>query len=251
MLHGKAGKYEFMAAGPCMFFADKKAEYNYSRTKMIHPDRGNFIDATVIGLDYLGPTQEGVTGYNEDGTLSEKGGFVFFPGEEISFSVGKVPLGIASASKKVSPLDFYAGADTTDPSVIAMAQVLQTLDSDSGAVDRDGKIVLLPEVVKCFEKTAKKIKDTSDWDDAEWISTVLDKTVSKCNGDGDSVLAVVSADEAQGNLEKGLNASGIFRKNISKTEDLGRNQAEAGSHAGLFPRRALQWRPVALCRHRR
>jgi hypothetical protein len=34
-----------------------------------------------------------------------------------------------------------------------------------------------------------------------------------------SLLAVVSAADAQGNLEAGLSASGIFRKNVSKTAD--------------------------------
>ncbi len=35
------------------------------------------------------------------------------------------------------------------------------------------------------------------------------------------VLEAVDAAEAQGNLEAGLNESGIFRKNMSKTEEWG------------------------------
>ena len=123
----------------------------YYTTKFYHPQRGQFIDAPVKGLNYETPTHVGNTqGTEEDGT----GGFDFFPGETIKFSIGSVPLGSARAGKKVSPLDLFQGSDTDDPRVIGVARILQSLDADSGADQSDGKIVLLPEVVGCFEGIA-------------------------------------------------------------------------------------------------
>ena len=41
--------------------------------------------------------------------------------------------------------------------------------------------------------------------------------------------------EAQGNLEAGLNASGIFRKNVSKTEDWGETKQKLEVMPVYFP----------------
>ena len=49
------------------------------------------------------------------------------------------------------------------------------------------------------------------------------------------ILEAVSAEEAQGNLEAGLNASGIFRKNISKTEDWGETKQKLEVMPVYFP----------------
>ena len=52
---------------------------------------------------------------------------------------------------------------------------------------------------------------------------------------GGAELVVVAAAEAQGNLEAGLNASGIFRKNISKTEDWGETKQKLEVMPVYFP----------------
>ena len=62
------------------------------------------------------------------------------------------------------------------------------------------------------------------------------ETIAQCEGNPeDIVLVKVSADEAQGNLEAGLNASGIFRKNISKTEDWGETKQKMEVMPVYFP----------------
>ncbi len=60
-------------------------------------------------------------------------------------------------------------------------------------------------------------------------------TVDYCNDTASTLLAVVAADEAQGNLEAGLNASGIFRKNVSKTEDWGETKQKLEVMPVYFP----------------
>ena len=218
MLHGDFytgdEHHGFRASGSCMFEEEEK--YAYTQMLLYHPKRGHFQDAPVVGLVYRGPTQYGVT---ESGESEEGGGFLFFPGEDITFSIGSIELGTAAAVKRVSPLDLFSGADTDDLRVIGIAQTLQTLDEDSGSGQQDGKIVLLPEVVGCFEDIAGS---SVDWGDPDGIDQLLFDTVATCQGAGGAELALVSAADAKGNLEAGLNESGIFRKNISKTEEWAR-----------------------------
>ena len=230
---GKSNEF-YIASGPCDF--NDLGEFPYSTYILAHPQRGHFIDAPVFGVGYMGPTQKGTTGYNEDGTESEQGGFLFFPGENIEFSIGSIPLGTALAVKKVSPLDLFSSADINDPRVIGVAQTLQTLDADSGASQRDGKIVLLPSAVGCFESAAGNMGLTEvDWGNGELVDELLVQTVVQCSGNPDTTLALVAAEEAQGNLEAGLNASGIFRKNISKTEDWGETKQKLEVMPVYFP----------------
>jgi hypothetical protein len=196
---------------------------------LAHPQRGHFIDANVIGLSYHGPTQQGVT---SDSTDDDGGGFLFFPDEEIEFSVGEVVLGTAEAAKKVSPLDLFQGADIDDPRVINVARLLQSLDDDHS----DGKINIRPVVVGCLD-TAKANLNIGDVDfsNDEEVEALIEETIARCGGNPEVVLKAVDAEEAQGNLEAGLNASGIFRKNISKTEDWGETKQKLEVMPVYFP----------------
>jgi len=220
---------EAWAFGPDVI-GDKVQERCFEHTPY-HPRRGQFIDSPVQGLSYFGPTQEGVTGADE---TELQGGFLFFPDEVISFAIGSVPLGGAVAAKKVSPLDLYPGADTGDPRVVGVARTLQTLDADSGALARDGKIDLLPEVVGCFEGVVGS-GAVIDFGNEALVTDILEETVAACTGAGGSELAVVDAISAQANLDAGLNASGIFRKNLSKTEDWGESKQKLDVMPVYFP----------------
>ena len=64
-------------------------------------------------------------------------------------------------------------------------------------------------------------------------------------------MQAVSAEEAQGNLEAGLNASGIFRKNISKTEDWGETKQKLEVMPVYFPGLRSNGDPSLCCRRRR
>jgi len=213
----------------------------YAEYELAHPMRGQFIDAPVQGLSYQGPTQQGNTGPDE---LNENGGFLFFPSENILFSIGSVELGVAPADKKVSPLDLFIGADTDDPRVIGVARVLQSLDADHS----DGKITLLPEVVGCFEGVVGSMGLSAiDYGDAALIDVLVNQAVATCNGAGGAELVVVSAAAAQGNLEAGLNASGIFRKNISKTEDWGETKQKLDVMQVYLPALRSDGSPSICC----
>ena len=233
LAHGNflQGDYEgdFIAKGPCEL--DPYTKYTY-HPKWIHrPDRGHFIDSPVVGLGYHGPTQKGIT---KAGKPDGGGGFLFFPGETIEFSLGDIVLGEGPAAKKVSPLDLFHGADINDPRVIDVARILQTLDADR----TDGQITLLPQVVDTFNEVAQNYVEPDGTlaygEDSLDIYGLLMDTVLASPELADD-LGVVAAEEAQGNLEAGLNASGIFRKNVSKTEDWGETKQKLEVMPVYFP----------------
>ncbi|MGB5513601.1 MAG: hypothetical protein WBP36_03680, partial [Thermoanaerobaculia bacterium] len=222
----------FIAKGPLDF--NDLGKYWAATYLLAHPRRGQFIDSPVQGLYYVGPTQEGVIGFDEDGYVEEQGGFSFFPGESIEFSIGWVPLGTATAAKKVSPLDLFSGVSVEEYPVLGVARTLQSLDNDQS----DGKIVIAPEVAECFSDVVYDRFGSYEviWEDPYEVDELLDLAVGGVYDDSNSSfgqcdgltvdnsnrpadLKAVSDAEAAANLEAGLNASGIFRKNLSKTED--------------------------------
>ncbi|MCK5111890.1 MAG: hypothetical protein KAQ94_10255, partial [Arcobacteraceae bacterium] len=112
---------------------------------------GYFIDSAVSGVDYyIGGVLKGQTGAD--------GSFTYYSGDTVTFKVGNITIGdIASseinADTKVMPQDLVGGgvtrADTTNTTVVKIAQLLQTLDADGDAsngitilTDADGDIVL-------------------------------------------------------------------------------------------------------------
>ncbi|MFA6395610.1 MAG: multiheme c-type cytochrome [Sulfurimonas sp.] len=85
-----------------------------------------FIDAPVAGLEFVSPTQAGVT--------DNKGNFIYKEGESITFHIGNLYLGSAKPKNGViTPLDLIGTTDVNDPKVVNILQVLQTLDSDNNA----------------------------------------------------------------------------------------------------------------------
>ncbi|GGY21540.1 cytochrome c peroxidase [Paludibacterium paludis] len=89
------------------------------------PLTGTFVDAPVSGLTYDTPTQHGTT--------TAAGEFRYLPGETVTFRIGQLELGAASASAVLTPLDLTRAANADDPSVVRMAQLLLTLDADDDA----------------------------------------------------------------------------------------------------------------------
>lgn len=114
---------------------------------MAHPNRTHFIDSPVEGLIFQTLTHQGLT--------DESGGFDYFPGEQVTLSIGSVPLGTALADHKISPLDLFEGADMDDHRVINVARLLQSLDPDG---DREKGITISDEVVAAFHGAMQKAR---------------------------------------------------------------------------------------------
>ena len=82
---------------------------------------GVFLDAATEGLEYSTTSHPAVQ-------YTQPGGFYFYqPGDEITFKIGGVVLGKATASAKLSPADLSGGLNDK---AINIAQLLQTLDND-------------------------------------------------------------------------------------------------------------------------
>ena len=188
-------------------------------TKFAHPRKGHFIDSPVGGLTYETPTNWGVT--------EDSGGFDYFPGEEVELWVGTVFLGKALAGQKISPLDIFLSenVDTDealqDTRVVNMARLLQSLDFDG---EPKGGIGITPTVRGCLDMAAENLglldfttgESIVNFADSNAVQMLIDETLVQCAGAPNVSLVEVSAAEAAANLEAGLNASGIFRKNVSK-----------------------------------
>jgi hypothetical protein len=203
--------------GENLAFPDPK-KGSYFETRFYHPLHGQFIDSPVLGLRYETPTHWGMTARGED---EGSGGFGFFPGEAIDFWVGGVHLGQAEAAKKVTPMDLFDTSETGDARVVGMARLLQSLDDDHA----DGLINIRPVVAACLDTAVANFGMTNmpiDWASDALVGGLIAETIAVCTGNPEDVmLTAVSAEEAQANLEAGLSQGGIFRKNISKTEDFG------------------------------
>ncbi|RQW27951.1 hypothetical protein EHS17_07785 [Rhodobacteraceae bacterium CH30] len=84
---------------------------------------GVFVDAEVAGLAYR--TSSGLSG-----TTDASGRYRYRLGDSITFSVGGINLGSAEAGDVLTPSHLLAATSPDDPKVVAMVQLLTTLDAD-------------------------------------------------------------------------------------------------------------------------
>ena len=85
--------------------------------------QGRFIDAAVEGLEYT--TSTGMSGVTDS-----NGTFNYTPGSTVTFSMGGIKFPAVEASSVVTPLDLAKVSSPEDPAALAIAQMLQSVDSD-------------------------------------------------------------------------------------------------------------------------
>ncbi|WP_016956119.1 hypothetical protein [Catenovulum agarivorans] len=89
----------------------------------MHLKYGVFVDSPVEGVYYETDSQSGMT--------DSDGGFYYYDGEYITFSVGDVELPEVMAMYEITPMDLVPSAtDVNDETVVNLLQFLQSLDSD-------------------------------------------------------------------------------------------------------------------------
>ncbi|MEC7220034.1 MAG: Ig-like domain-containing protein, partial [SAR324 cluster bacterium] len=64
------------------------------------------------------------------GTTDSKGQFYYNPGDMVSFSLGGTSLGSVKAVPVLTPVTVIGATDTSDPRVVNMSRLLQSLDDD-------------------------------------------------------------------------------------------------------------------------
>lgn len=173
---------------------------------------GHFVDANVNGLTYWTPTHHGVTG--------SEGQFWFLPNETVEFSVGSLYLGAALADRGVTPVDLFVGADMDDDRVANVARLLQSLDGDGNPAQ--GSINITDPVVGCLETALAGLPPVPEpgvfFSDDAAVGAVIDATIAACAGQ--VALVSVTKEEALANLNTGLKAGNLMKKNVSKSADM-------------------------------
>ena len=85
--------------------------------------QGVFVDAPVEGLSFV--TTSGLSG-----TTNTAGVFNYLAGDSVTFSLGAVNFPSVVAGDFVSPLDLAGASSTNHPGALAIARLLQSVDSD-------------------------------------------------------------------------------------------------------------------------
>jgi hypothetical protein len=186
----------------------------YPRAK---PEPGHFVDANVNGLGYVTVTQSGTTGDN--------GQFWYLPGERVAFSVGSLYLGDALGDRSVAPTDLFGGAEMDDDRVLNVARLLQSLDEDGNV--GHGAINITEPVIACLESAMAGLLPMPApevfFADDSAVGNLIDATVAACAGEG---LVAVTKEEALENLNTGMMAGNLMKRNVSKNADMKSDKAQ-------------------------
>jgi len=191
---GDTGTFDIRTSTPIVDVADIQCSFSYdllggdtSAGGAAEPTAvvktAVFIDAPVQGLSYKTLTQAGVT--NEDGE------FNYLFEELITFNIGGIEFSVSvPADGIVTPLTIFKTTDINDPSVVNMARLLQTLDSDRNP---DNGVLITPET----RLNAAGITDINFANTVEFESDVAELLVIED-------VALVSAGEATLHLQQSI-----------------------------------------------
>ena len=86
------------------------------------PNTGVFLDSAVEGINYSTSTVSGTTNAN--------GEFQYNDGETVTLSIGDIDLPPATGGSVITPLDLVNTQNVNDTSVVNIARLLQSLDTD-------------------------------------------------------------------------------------------------------------------------
>ena len=89
---------------------------------------GTFIDSPVEGIGYR-------TESIASGATDSQGQFSYLAGESVTFFIGNLDFPTTPAAEIVTPFDLAGTTDVTDPTVINIARLLQSLDENGNPDD--------------------------------------------------------------------------------------------------------------------
>ena len=152
---------------------------------------GRFVDSAVGGLEYETATQRGVTG--PDGT------FQYVPGENVTFAIGGIVLPTVAGAELISPLTVFNTSEVTDPRVMNLARLLQTLDTDG---DAENGIDISPTAIASATGLNVAFDDTN-----------FDTSVSNLVANSGSVTTtLIDAEPAASHLQETLFTEGVLER---------------------------------------
>ncbi len=143
------------------------------------PDSGFFLDSPVINIGYKTETLEGVT--------SSLGEYEYLPEETVTFFIGSLEFPSAEASQTVTALDLAGTTDTSDPRVVNMIRLLQTLDQDAN-----------PDNGITITETARSSATQVDFglSEADFAASLAVTNLIMTAGQNDTVIELVNRDDA-------------------------------------------------------
>ncbi len=143
------------------------------------PDIGVFLDSPVINIGYRTETLENVT--------NSLGEYEYLPGETVTFFIGDLEFPPVEASGTVTALDLAGTASTSDPRVVNMIRLLQTLDQDGN-----------PQNGITISDTAKSTATQVDFDlsEADFSSSLAVTTLIMNAGQDNTVVELVNREDA-------------------------------------------------------
>lgn len=86
------------------------------------PETGVFLDSPVINVGYRTETLNGST--------NSSGEYTYLPGETVTFFIGDLEFPGVTAANVITPLELAGSDDVTNPVVVNIIRLLQTLDQD-------------------------------------------------------------------------------------------------------------------------
>lgn len=155
------------------------------------PEQGRFIDSAVAGL-YYEASPSGLTGFTD-----ADGIFEYEAGDTVEFFLGDILIGEAPGALVITPVSLVGGdADETDPVVLNIARLLQTLDDNN---DPSDGINITTAVFDAAMDQAISFTDTAGFDSA--ATALLNDIFTEV---GMAAPTLVSAGDAEAHLAGSL-----------------------------------------------
>lgn len=162
-------------------------EYDYKCIKIYGvTETGAFLDSPVANIGYRTETIE-------EGVTNALGEYEYIEGETVTFFIGDLELSPVPATGIVTPLDLDGSDDTSDPTVVNIIRLLQTLDEDG---DPDNGI----SITETAKNSATQVDFTLSINDFESSSAVSDLVANS----GSTNTTLVSRNEAIAHFEDTL-----------------------------------------------
>lgn len=165
---------------------------------------GQLVDGPVEGVQFESGSLSGETGPN--------GEFRFEDGEEVRFFIGDIALGRSVPAKPLmSPVDLVPGGDLTNPEVINIARLLQSLDSI-----RDDERITIPRSVRRLASLRNpeigSILELLDLSDNNAFANSGSQLVASLTGNYEFTANLVDADTARQHMRASLWKFGLIER---------------------------------------
>ena len=152
----------------------------------------------------------------------EDGSFNYLPGESVTFSIGDIDLPTTQAISTITPLTVFSTTEITDISVMNLARLLQTLDTDGDPSNG----IALSELANTSAAGLNVDFSSESFDD---------QVINLVANSGTSSTTLVTGMDALTHLQETLFDEGIEERPLAITEQDIPNAPDAPSNTATNP----------------